>query len=96
MKELFIKYSMLCKRDEGLLQALKDTEFRDVVASLETLGLVHESTGRTSSLLTPTSTPSRVGRNGDDKQVVSAVSEKELRDSLEGPGADLLQRLLDE
>jgi cell division control protein 6 len=96
-KELFEKYAALCKRDEGLLQPLKNTEFRDVVASLETLGLVQESTGRTSSLLTPTNTPSKSGRGGmDEKQVVSAVSEKEMRDSLAGPGSDLLLRLLDE
>ena len=96
IKVLFEKYAVLCKRDEGLLQPLKNTEFRDVVASLETLGLVHETSGRNSSLLTPTSTPSRTGRGADDKQVVSAVSGKEMRDSLSGPGSDLLQRLLDE
>jgi cell division control protein 6 len=96
-KELFEKYAALCKRDEGILQPLKSTEFRDVVASLETLGLIQESTGRASSLLTPKSTPSRGGRGGlDDKQVVSAVSGKELRDGLTGPGSDLLLRLLDE
>ncbi|OCT46584.1 Cell division control protein 18 [Cladophialophora carrionii] len=97
VKELFEKYAALCKRDEGLLQPLKNTEFRDVVASLETLGLVQEASGRTSSLLTPTNTPSRSGRGAmDDKQVVSAVSEGEMRDSLTGPGSDLLLRLLDE
>lgn len=96
VKELFETYTLLCNRDEGILQVLKNTEFRDVVASLETLGLVHEATGRNSSLLTPASTPSRSGRAMGDKQVVSAVSEKEMRDSLNGPGSDLLQRLLDE
>ena len=97
VKGLFEKYAALCKRDEGLLQPLKNTEFRDVVASLETLGLVHETSGRTSSLLTPTNTSSRSGRGGvDDKQVVSAISGKEMRDSLTGPGSDLLLRLLDE
>lgn len=93
--ELFSKYNLLCKRDDGLLQPLKDTEFRDVVASLETLGLVHESKARSSSLLTPSSS-SRHGRNNDERQIASAVTEKEMRESLSGPGADLLQRLLDE
>lgn len=93
--ELFLKYTSLCKRDDGVLQPLKDTEFRDVVASLETLGLVHESKARSSSLLTPSSS-SRNNRNNDDRQIVSAVAEKEMRESLSGPGADLLQRLLDE
>jgi cell division control protein 6 len=97
VKALFEKYAMLCKRDEGLLQPLKNTEFRDVVASLETLGLIQEAQGRTSSLLTPTSTPSRGQKGGmDDKQVASAVSEQEVRESLTGPGADLLLRLFDE
>lgn len=86
---------MLCKRD-GTLVPLKITEFRDVVASLETLGLVHESSGRMSGLLTPTKTPSRSSKALDDKQVVSAVSEKEVRDSLNGPGADLLLKLFEE
>ena len=96
IKDLFEKYAKLCQRDDGLLQTLKNTEFRDVVASLETLGLIHESTGRNTTLLTPSKTPSRVGRNVDDRQVVSAVSETEMRDSLCGAGGDLLQRLLDE
>ncbi|KAK5306579.1 AAA ATPase [Exophiala xenobiotica] len=95
IKGLFEKYTMLCKRD-GTLVPLKITEFRDVVASLETLGLVHESTGRMSGLLTPTKTPSRSSKALDDKQVVSAVSEKEVRDSLNGPGADLLLKLFEE
>ena len=96
VKDLFDKYAKLCQRDDGLLHPLKNTEFRDVVASLETLGLIQESAGRTSSLLTPSKTPSRVGRNLDDRQVISAVSATEMRDSLNGPGGDLLQRLFDE
>ncbi|KAK5084081.1 AAA ATPase [Exophiala xenobiotica] len=93
--ELFTKYTSLCKRDDGLLQPLKDTEFRDVVASLETLGLVYESKARSSSLLTPSSS-SRSGRNNDERCFVSAVAEKEMRQSLNGAGTDLLRRLLDE
>jgi cell division control protein 6 len=96
VKDLFEKYSVLCKRDEGLLHPLKNTEFRDVVASLETLGLIQESTGRNSTLLTPRKTPSRAGRNVDEREVISAVSQSEMRGSLHGPGSDLLQRLLDE
>jgi cell division control protein 6 len=96
VKDLYAKYSGLCTRDEGILQPLKSTEFRDVVTSLETLGLVQESTGRTTSFLTPTKTPSRLGRNPDERQIVSAVSEKEMVNSLKGAGADLLQRLMHE
>lgn len=96
IKDLFERYARLCQRDDGILQPLKTTEFRDVVASLETLGLIQESTGRNSGLFTPGRTPSRMGRNADERQVVSAVSAKEMQDSLQGPGADLLQRLFDE
>jgi cell division control protein 6 len=96
VKDLFMKYTMLCKREDGMLQILKNTEFRDVVASLETLRLVHEWSGRSSSILTPSRTPSRSGKNADDRQIASAVSEKEMRESLNGAGGDLLQRLFDE
>ena len=94
IKDLYARYALLCTRDDGILQPLKNTEFRDVVASLETLGLVHESVGRTTSLLTPTKRPSRVGRNSDERQIVSAVSEKEMTENLKGAGADLLQRFM--
>lgn len=94
MKELYAKYSDLCTRDDGILQPLKSTEFRDVVTSLETLGLVQESTGRTTSFLTPTKTSSRLGKNPDERQIVSTVSEKEMIDSLKGVEAALLQRLM--
>ena len=93
VKDLYVKYSNLCTRDEGIMQPLKGTEFRDVVTSLETLGLVHESTRRT-SFLTPSKTPSRAGKNPDEREIVSAVSEKEMLDSLTGAGADLLRRLM--
>jgi len=93
--ELFTEYTWLCRRDEGLLQPLKDTEFRDVVASLETLGLVHESKTRSSSSLTPSSS-SRNSRNNDERLIVSAVTEKEMRESLNGAGTDLLRRLLND
>lgn len=94
MKELYATYSNLCTRDDGILQPLKSTEFRDVVTSLETLGLVQESTGRTTSFLTPTKTPSRLGKSPDERQLVSTVSEKEMIESLKGVEADLLQRLM--
>lgn len=96
VKDLFEKYGRLCQRDDGILPVLKNTEFRDVVASLETLGLMHEAVGRNSSMLTPSKTPSRMGRSMDERQFVSAVSESEMRESLTGPGAELLARLLDE
>jgi cell division control protein 6 len=96
VKDLFEKYGQLCQRDDGLMPVLKNTEFRDVVASLETLGLIQEAVGRSVSMLTPSKTPSKLGRSIDERQFKSVVSESELRDSMAGPGADLLQRLLDE
>lgn len=96
VSDLFHKYTLFCKRNDGILQPLRNTEFRDVVASLETLGLVHEFAGRSAGLLTPSHTPSRHGSNLDARRIVSAVSEKELIDSLQGAGADLLRRLIHE
>lgn len=96
VKDLFMKYTTLCKREEGMLQVLKNTEFRDVVASLETLGLIHEWSGRSTSLLTPSRTPSHLGKNADDRQIASAVSEKEMKESLNGAGGALLRGLFDE
>ncbi|RMD43872.1 hypothetical protein DV735_g1227, partial [Chaetothyriales sp. CBS 134920] len=96
VRDLFEKYGRLCQRDDGLLQPLKKTEFRDVIASLETLGLVHESAGRTSTLFSGSRTPSKTARNAEDRQLVSAVSASEMKESLNGPGGDLLQRLFDE
>lgn len=93
--ELYAQYTFLCKRDDGVLQPLKDTEFRDVVASLETLGLVHESKARSASFLTPSSS-SKHGRMTNEQAIASVVTGKEMRESLKGPGADLLNRLLDE
>jgi cell division control protein 6 len=93
LKDLFASYTGLCKK-ENVLCPLTSTEFRDVVASLDTLGLVQEASSR-ASYLTPTKTPSRLGnKNIEDKQFASAVSEKELEENLQGPGTDILKRLL--
>jgi cell division control protein 6 len=93
LKDLFAVYSGLCKR-ENVLCPLSSTEFRDVVASLDTLGLVQEASAR-ASFFTPTKTPSRLGRRGiEEKQFASTVSEKELDENLQGPGTEILKRLL--
>jgi cell division control protein 6 len=93
LKDLFASYAGLCRR-ENVLCALSDTEFRDVVASLDTLGLVQEASAR-GSFLTPTKTPSRLGmKNIEDRQFSSTVSEKELDENLQGPGTEILKRLL--
>ena len=93
LKDLFTSYTGLCKR-ENVLCPLSATEFRDVVASLDTLGLVQEANAR-ACFLTPTKTPSRMNRqNIDDKHFASVVSEKELEENLQGPGTEILRRLL--
>jgi cell division control protein 6 len=94
VKELYEKYRRMCQNGDGILPVLKNTEFRDVVASLETLGLIHEAIGRGSSMLTPSKTPTRNGKNIDERRFASAVSESEMRESLQGPGADLLRRFM--
>jgi cell division control protein 6 len=93
LKDLFGLYSGLCKR-ENVLCPLSSTEFRDVVTSLDTLGLVQEASAR-ASFFTPTRTPSRLGKKSiEEKQFVSTVSEKELDENLQGPGTEILKRLL--
>ena len=105
VKMLFDAYSQLCKR-ENVLHPLSNTEFRDVIGSLEALSLVAVVEGRNGSLTpskTPSGTPSRRGRGAggfgkvgaEEKRVASCVGVKEVRDSLDGPGAGILKALID-
>jgi len=105
VKTLFDAYSQLCKR-ENVLHPLSNTEFRDVIGSLEALSLVAVVEGRNGSLTpskTPSGTPSRRGRRAggfgkvgaEEKRVASCVGVKEVRDSLDGPGAGILKALID-
>jgi cell division control protein 6 len=107
IKALHDAYSGLCNR-EKTLHALSGTEFREIVASLETLSLVALVDGQNGSL-TPSrtlrGTPSRRGRGGggfsavlaDEQRVASAVSLKEIRESLdEGLGTGILKSMLDD
>ncbi|RAR05971.1 cell division control protein Cdc6 [Stemphylium lycopersici] len=101
IKELFEAYTALCKR-ENVLHPLTSTEFRDIVASLETLSLVSAGEGKAGSLDVCAGTPSRRGRGKafpgvvvEEKRVSSVVGEKELADSLSGPGAGILRGILE-
>lgn len=89
-----------------MLHPLSNTEFRDVIGSLEASSLVAVMEGRNGSLTpskTPSGTPSKRGRGAggfgkvgaEEKRVASCVSVKELRDSLDGPGAGILKALID-
>ncbi|KAI4699813.1 hypothetical protein J4E81_004841 [Alternaria sp. BMP 2799] len=101
IKELFEAYTVLCKR-ENILHPLTSTEFRDIVSSLETLSLVSAVEGKAGSLDVGAGTPSRRGRGKafpgvavEDRRVASVVGEKELSDSLVGPGAGILKGILE-
>ena len=99
VREMFETYCGLCKRDH-VLHPLSVTEFRDVVAGLETLGLINESRGKMGSfklvaMTTPTRTPSKLGRgSAEEKQMCSAVTEKEIEEAIQGAGMEILRSLL--
>jgi cell division control protein 6 len=100
IKELFEAYTALCKR-ENILHPLTSTEFRDIVGSLETLSLLSAVEGKSGSLVAA-GTPSRRGRGQafpgvivEDRRVASVVSNKELAESLTGPGMGILRGILE-
>ncbi|KKP04743.1 cell division control protein 6 [Trichoderma harzianum] len=97
IKVLFDKYCKLCLRD-SVLHPLSSSEFREVVGSLETLGLVNAVEGKTGSFVTP-QTPSKRGRkvaaaSGDERRIASCVGDKEIETIAEGVGADILRSIL--
>ncbi|KAK2793103.1 AAA ATPase [Onygenales sp. PD_12] len=96
--QLFSTYCTLCRKDK-ILQPLTSTEFRDVLGSLETLGLIGESQGRGRGASTPSksarsasSTPSRLG--ADDRGLACFVGEKEIETHISGAGEGILRALL--
>ncbi|KAH6608715.1 cell division control 6 [Trichoderma cornu-damae] len=97
VKMLFGKYCKLCLRD-SVLHPLSSSEFREVVGSLETLGLVNAVEGKTGSFVMP-QTPSKRGRkvaaaSGDEKRIASCVGDKEMESMADGVGADILRTIL--
>ncbi|KAG5944879.1 hypothetical protein E4U53_006798 [Claviceps sorghi] len=98
IKVLFDTYCQLCTRD-SLLHPLSSSEFREVVGSLETLGLVAAVEGKTGSF-SMAQTPSKRGRRatsggtGDEKRIASCVGEKEIDSVADGPGAGILASIL--
>ncbi|KAG9249836.1 P-loop containing nucleoside triphosphate hydrolase protein [Emericellopsis atlantica] len=94
---LFDTYSTCCTRD-AVLHPLSSSEFREVVGSLETLGLVNAVDGKNGSFVTP-QTPSRKGRkptaaSGDDRRVACAAGDKDMESMAEGIGAGILKAIL--
>ncbi|SPN96734.1 related to cell division control protein CDC18+ [Cephalotrichum gorgonifer] len=95
VKMLFDTYCRLCKT-EALLHPLSSSEFREVVGSLETLGLITPVDGKTGALVMK-QTPSKRGRwvgSADDKRVASCVSENEVEQATDGLGGDILKSIL--
>ncbi|EEH40563.1 cell division control protein [Paracoccidioides lutzii Pb01] len=105
VNQLFATYSTLCRRDK-ILQPLSATEFRDVIGSLETLGLVGEAHGWgyggtpsfSSSFSSSSSamTPSRAARKkrGEERGLVCFVGEREVEGHIYGAGEGILRGLL--
>ncbi|KAH7197372.1 P-loop containing nucleoside triphosphate hydrolase protein [Fusarium flagelliforme] len=97
IKTLFDAYCQLCTRD-SVLHPLSSSEFREVAGSLETLGLVTASDGKTGSFAAP-QTPSKRGRKtmaatGDERRLTSCVAEKEMESVADGVGAAILKSIL--
>jgi cell division control protein 6 len=97
IKTLFDTYCQLCTRD-SLLHPLSSSEFREVVGSLETLGLISAVDGKTGSFAMA-QTPSKRGRratigSGDEKRIASCTGEREMESVADGPGAGILRSIL--
>ncbi|KAF3392337.1 Cell division control protein 18 [Talaromyces pinophilus] len=105
VRELFDTYCSLCRSD-NVLHPLTATEFKDVVGSLETLGLVGEFQGRgrggtiaggSGIMRTPSksgSSSSTPSKGSDEKGLACFVSEKEILNQISGPGEGILKALL--
>ena len=96
IRTLFGTYCTLCTRD-SVLHPLSSSEFREVVGSLETLGLVAAVNGKNGSF-TP-QTPSKRGRkiataSGDDKRIASCTGDKDMESVADGVGAGILRSIL--
>jgi cell division control protein 6 len=105
VKQLYDTYCTLCRND-NMLHPLTATEFRDVISSLETMGLVGEMQGRGRGGTVPTGsgilrTPSKSGngsstpgRSLDEKGLACFVTQKEVETHISGPGEGILRALI--
>lgn len=96
IKALYDAYCRLCVQD-SLLHPLSSSEFREVIGSLETLGLIGDVDGKNGSFATP-STPSKRRKvslaSSDDKRVSSSVSAKDMDGVADGIGSGILRSIL--
>jgi cell division control protein 6 len=90
---------------DNVLHPLTATEFKDVVGSLETLGLVGEFQGRgrggtiaggSGIMRTPTKSGSSSTpfKGSDEKGLACFATEKEIVDQISGPGEGILKAML--
>lgn len=107
IREVYDAYATLCTR-ENLLHPLTYTEFRDVVDNLENAGLVSSVDGKGSYLASMPGTPSKrrggggfgggmarnMGMGVEERRVKGTVGREELLGALEGPGAEMLRRMV--
>jgi cell division control protein 6 len=96
VRALYDVYARLC-RQENALAPLTATEFRDILAGLETLSLVSSVDGKNSTLSAAAGTPSRRGRakaiageGMEGQRVASCVGVAELKAALKGVGSNIL------
>ncbi|KAL4865981.1 hypothetical protein BDV12DRAFT_140739 [Aspergillus spectabilis] len=102
VKQIFDAYCTLCRTD-NILHPLTATEFKDVLGSLETLGLVgdYQSRGRGGTVSggsdirrTPSkSSGASLSKALDEQSLVCFVSQKEIESQITGPGEGILRRL---
>ncbi|KAL4797238.1 putative cell division control protein Cdc6 [Aspergillus venezuelensis] len=102
VKQIFDAYCTLCRTD-NILHPLTATEFKDVLGSLETLGLVgeYQSRGRGGTVAggsdvrrTPSkSSGTSLSKALDEQSLVCFVSQKEIEGQITGPGEGILRRL---
>ncbi|KAL3494574.1 P-loop containing nucleoside triphosphate hydrolase protein [Aspergillus germanicus] len=102
VKQIFDAYCKLCRTD-NILHPLTSTEFKDVLGSLETLGLVgeYQSRGRGGTVAGGSDlrrTPSKSGVSSlnkalDEQSLVCFVSQREIEGQITGPGEGILRRL---
>ncbi|KAL4997233.1 P-loop containing nucleoside triphosphate hydrolase protein [Aspergillus recurvatus] len=102
VKQIFDAYCTLCRTD-NVLHPLTATEFKDVLGSLETLGLVGEYQGRgrggtvaggSDTRRTPSkSSGISLSKALDEQSLVCFVSQKEIESQIAGPGEGILRRL---
>ena len=104
IKQLFDTYCTLCRID-NVLHPLTNVEFKDVIGSLETMGLVGEFhcrnrggtlAGGSGILRTPSKSngPSTPRKSLDETGLVCFVTEKEVENQISGPGESILRSLL--